>query len=420
MPLALTLLSFLLFYCCGWVFSPKASSAYFKLLIGLYLTHVLFLFTVPLTWILLFLCSLVVFVAYKTLRSTNNKKNDFKISDKTTWLIFLVILSPFFWMNASEGISHWDARSIWFFHAKIFYHSNQLDLNTLSLPSVKFSHPYYPTLLPFISALLAKGQGFWNEYGPKISLSFFHVLFYLGLRQCVKLSSKQQLLIFGLSSLYLGGWMWNGYMDGYLAIFTLLSFFFLKEKQFSHFLATALLLPQIKDEGIILAVFLLCLFLIQEKNDLRLHIKQRWKLAAFVVLPTILWKCLKTYAGLKSYLALNSESLQRLKERSLSSTDSLDIFRNLYLSEQFIFCVAFIIACSLVYKNIWMEIQKNNFKIYIFCFFYISIFAFVFLTTPMTLMWHISTSVHRLLLPVYTLLIGSTLYTICHSQNSKT
>ena len=83
-------------------------------------------------------------------------------------------------------------------------------------PSLAFSHPDYPKLIPAIAAQLAYLKGYWNEFLPKGSLLVMLVPLSLWV-----FSFRQKSLTFILLVLMfffsLGAWLTNGYMDGYLA-----------------------------------------------------------------------------------------------------------------------------------------------------------------------------------------------------------
>jgi hypothetical protein len=76
----------------------------------------------------------------------------------------------------SKPLSAWDARSIWFFHAKMIYTEGALSQAAgWSHPSVVFSHVDYPKLVPVLAAQVTYINGLWNEYLPKVALIFMLV-----------------------------------------------------------------------------------------------------------------------------------------------------------------------------------------------------------------------------------------------------
>lgn len=118
----------------------------------------------------------------------------------------------------SEPLMRWDARSIWFFHAKMIWVEGALGGEGWSHPSLDFSSPDYPKLVPAIAAQLGVLKGYWNEFFPKGSLLVMLVPLLLWVFSFRKKSISFFLLVL-LYFFSLDGWLANGYMDGYLAMY---------------------------------------------------------------------------------------------------------------------------------------------------------------------------------------------------------
>src|SRR6266436_7599569 len=74
------------------------------------------------------------------------------------------ILVVYYFEILSEPILHSDARFIWFFHAKMIWAEGALSRSGgWNHPSLAFSNPDYPELVPAIAAQLAYLKGYWNE-----------------------------------------------------------------------------------------------------------------------------------------------------------------------------------------------------------------------------------------------------------------
>jgi hypothetical protein len=84
--------------------------------------------------------------------------------------------------------------------------------------SLAFSHPDYPKLVPAIAAQLAFLKGYWNEFLPKASLIVMLVPLLLRIFSFQR-PSLSFLLLPVLFFASFGAWLWNGYMDGYLALY---------------------------------------------------------------------------------------------------------------------------------------------------------------------------------------------------------
>lgn len=126
-----------------------------------------------------------------------------------------------------DPLSAGDARSIWFFHGKMIYYSGGLTAATgLDTAAAAFSHVDYPKLPGVVAAQLAMVAGYWNEFLPKGSLAVLllppllgAVSFFRGIR--ISALYLVSLLFFGA-----GWYLWNGYMDGYLALYAAVSLLF--------------------------------------------------------------------------------------------------------------------------------------------------------------------------------------------------
>ena len=131
-----------------------------------------------------------------------------------------LILVVYYLAIFSEPLLRWDARSIWFFHAKMIWAEGALRQSAgWNHPSLAFSNPDYPNLVPAIAAQLGYVKGYWNEFLPKGSLFVMLVPLTLWVFSfCRKSLSFILLLLTFLFSL--DGWLLNGYMDGYLVLYS--------------------------------------------------------------------------------------------------------------------------------------------------------------------------------------------------------
>ena len=125
-----------------------------------------------------------------------------------------------------DPLQDWDARSIWFFHAKMIFYGGGL-VPEMGLTSGQlFHHPDYPMLVPGLAAEVARIVGFWNEYLPKLSLALLlpvPILAVMTLRR-TPLSMALAILAF---SMIPNKFLYNGSMDGYLALYSASAVLFL-------------------------------------------------------------------------------------------------------------------------------------------------------------------------------------------------
>ena len=135
-------------------------------------------------------------------------------------LIAAVLLVHYLQIFA-EPLYRWDARSIWFFHARMIWLAQGLG-SGWDHPSLAFSHPDYPKLVPSLAAQVAYLAGHWNEYAPKGGLFLMlvpAVLLLFGFR--TNRASFLMIVVLLLFSQY--AWLSNGYMDGYVVLYAALA-----------------------------------------------------------------------------------------------------------------------------------------------------------------------------------------------------
>ncbi len=200
-------------------------------------------------------------------------------------IVLLLFLAPIL----GEPLSVWDARSVWFFHAKMIYAAGSIGPSAGWLdPYAAFSHVDYPKLVASLAAQVATVMGFWNEYLPKASLLFMLVPAVLWIfsfaRRSVSFVFLVLLLLLGLSSDLgqegLFTWLWNGYMDGllalYLAVAVLLLGRYAQSAQAIDMLSAVFILftlPSIKNEGALAALggLLVAGWLLARRREFRIR-----------------------------------------------------------------------------------------------------------------------------------------------------
>jgi glycosyltransferase involved in cell wall biosynthesis len=120
---------------------------------------------------------------------------------------------------AAESLREWDARSLWFFHAKVIFLDGGLRPSSFwASLSYDWSNKHYPKLVPMLAARAADfTAGGWNEYAPKLALIAPSAAGFLGLASLSSSATRAALLLLGAVAV-LGSSLWNGYMDGLLAL----------------------------------------------------------------------------------------------------------------------------------------------------------------------------------------------------------
>jgi hypothetical protein len=113
-------------------------------------------------------------------------------------------------------IVEWDARSIWFYHARFIV--DGAGPRELLGPDRPLSHPQYPKMLPLVAATVARAAGFWNEALPKLAIPILlsvPLAYMLGAWR----GRTARLLVLAATFIICGRFLWNGYVDGILAIY---------------------------------------------------------------------------------------------------------------------------------------------------------------------------------------------------------
>ena len=236
-----------------------------------------------------------------------------------------------------EPIDSWDARSIWYFHGKILFFDQGFNPVHWTHHEFEFAHLDYPKISSLLAAQIASLGGRWNDYLPKLNLAVFLVLFQMGIyglpfsNRLAWFSSLSGLLIAGALS-------WNGYMDGYLALFIFLATLYLglsfDSDRFSYALpgiiASAITM-QMKNEGILVGLLLLVYWIIFMGRDSRLgELRQLLKLKSpilfIVFFPVLAWEIFKLRYGVR-----NDLSQAFTWERTLNHFLSIGLWRDLTL-----------------------------------------------------------------------------------------
>lgn len=223
-----------------------------------------------------------------------SKKNFFNFSYFFTFITVIFFLIKII----IEPVHLWDARSIWFYSGKIIYfNENYLFENFQNDFCNKCDYLLYPKLIPSLSAYVATIFGFWNDYITKLSL------FLLLLPAIFFLKDEFNTFLNFLLSLILlifatGFFIWNGYADGYLAIYTSISYLCLlrfiqtnKNYYFFIFLLSLSIIINLKIDSLFfcLSIFI---FLILTKNlsiSKKIFQKQNIIILLLIFLPILVW-----------------------------------------------------------------------------------------------------------------------------------
>ena len=312
-------------------------------------------------------------------------------------LFFLLIVI----ISLGVPTADWDPRSNYLFHAKrIFY-----DLSIFSVADnyASFSHNEYPTLVPAFASSLAFFVGYWNEVLPKVS---FTLIFLPPLILMYSFLKNTFYLIF-LSIVFftIGKFLFNGWLDGILAMYFCMSAFlmyflffaneYLEKKKLVLYLITFcffITLTLVKNEGFVLLLIIfgttfgIKIYQGNLKND---FVKLVILMLSF--LPIIFWKlfCLSNGLG---HEFLHPNILSNLSSRLADFSNFKIVSYFVLLNEKILFSIIFfLISCKISWdKNIFI------FTSVIFVI-YSAVLFFIFLSTPYDLFWQLNSSAARVI-----------------------
>jgi hypothetical protein len=352
-----------------------------------------------------------VFWFFQYLLTCKDRKDDNRSIISKFLFIFLILL---FYGSAIlvEPLRDWDARSIWFFHSKMIYVAGSIGESAgWQDPSIGFTHPDYPNLIPLIGAQVAYIMGFWNEYLPKISLFFMLIPATIWLATFVKRSFSFGFLIF-MIPLSFGRWIWNGYMDGFLALYFVISILLLgrfllfssKVDLISSF-GCLFVIMNIKNEGILAALvgfFLVLLLIIVNHENLSIKkIFENWTalLAGLIaIIPLGMWTFYKHQWNISNDLGIGTQqSFSRIFDRLIDGS-YLFILQEINQQIEVAMLIFMLIFLASLYWKI--KISKDSIQALLAAGLYgLGIFT-IYLLTPNDLVWHLNTSISRTMLPV--------------------
>lgn len=320
-----------------------------------------------------------------------------------------------------QPLIDWDARSIWFLHAKMIYSAGSFNQTIGWLhPSIYFSHVDYPNLMPTLAAQIPFLMGFWNEYLPKLSLLFLLVPAITLLFTFYKRSFSFLVLI-TLIPFSFATRLWNGYMDGYLILYFSLSMLLLgryykASKPFDLISSVFCLifLLYLKNEGVLAVIsgsIALFFTLVIKKNkfSIRTMVKENYPLIiglVLLLLPFGIWNLYKYQWGITNDLALGSSQtflqfLNRINDGSYK-TIIKSVYRQMHNGIMLVSLLSF--TSIALKKKIPSEILPIIIAAGVYCLGIMTIY----MVTPWELNWHLLTSVDRTVLSV-----TACLYVIC-------
>ena len=340
-------------------------------------------------WALGFSVSPLIYFAFLTaflILSFKSSPNDYVIFALICFWILIFLHQP---------LASWDARSIWFFHAKRIFIDNNIYAQLDNY--AHWSHNDYPVLIPAIAASIAKSLGFWNEYLPRLSIIFVLFPVLLVFKRLINNTFIFNIWVIGLI-LICKQWLFNGYMDGILALYMSASALFLidiysssefNQKNYILFFLILSTLPFIKNEGLLIQLLIFVCLVPKFFSNFK-----SFGYLLLSMLPYLfLWKIPVAYHHINNEL-FSSGLFDKLLER-LNSPADLKALSGAFFSKPGKY---FLVLLYFIYK-FRSELKKMNAPL-IFIILYTLCILFVYLITPYDLVWHLATSSGRTFLAV--------------------
>ncbi|HUQ20593.1 MAG TPA: hypothetical protein VM099_13340 [Gemmatimonadaceae bacterium] len=307
-----------------------------------------------------------------------------------------MVVGGFFLLFFSPPVD-WDARSIWFYHARRMFFDRAL---TPRLDGYAGMHASYPDLLPAVFASIARIGGVWNEFLPKPGLLLGMLPpFIILIARCKTTSTR--LLMLGALLFVADRQLLNGYMDVPLALYVVAVIVLLREAAartdsdslWAPIIVLIAASASIKDEGAVMAAILGVPFavIVVRRAPGAHRLARIFLIAAVAAIPLIVWKQEVYAAGLGLDFLDNPLGIARVR---FASHQSAVIVRAIW--ENVSKPIGVLLLLAIIRKRIDPTVTW-----FFAC--YACLLFMIYLVTPYDLRWHLATSVDRVTL-VFSLL----------------
>jgi len=356
---------------------------------------------------------------------------EFSLRDRKGEILFVCIMVlPFFFFALAEPLTAWDARSIWFSRGKLLFFANGLHYLPYNLASLNFMAKDYPLFMSSLAATLMTPIHWWNEYFPKIILWIWMAqiifAFFDFCRKPLSIAIWVSIYFY-----FCGEYMWNGYMDAYVAFFGLFGLTYLmnhvqtKDPLDLFAGASSLLVSaQIKNEGPVLSLLIFLIFFLWIFRK-RISLTVSWvRLGTFTVLlglPILAFWVTKKIWKIGNYLS-EGFSWERTLHRATNLDDISTLLKGILLPDRFRYTFTFLLF-ALVYTyfirkiSVGAEIKKIG-LVGIVATAYIFVLLVVFLITPLNLKDHVAYA-DRVSFPIYFFMIFIALWLLAPPTENR-
>jgi hypothetical protein len=356
----------------------------------------------------------------------------FRDNYRISFLLSIVLFSTIMYFSViGQPITAWDARSIWFFHAKMMYFSQKIPPFSGWSSDLDFAHQDYPNLFPLLASQVAAIAGYWNEYAPLTALlilSFVEIfsIFYLGgplVATSILASFYLYFLLFPMKhpedtplAIYT-----NGYMDLHLALMGLAVVLAMWRTRGNLKLPESLLvillvsmIASLKNEGLILAIMILVGLGVVQLLDKGQNLYNCWiRLSVFAgiaLAPAVAWRFLLHARHIPNDLI--SPTWGPFRDQGLLSRfwmrANIESLSQIAYAMQVQVLVVLYLATVIIY--VVRRRQANLETMFLFAhvpLLYYGFMALVFMIVPQDLKWWLPDTADRVILPTVAMLLAS-------------
>jgi hypothetical protein len=320
----------------------------------------------------------------------------------------------------TEPLTDWDARSIWFFHARLIWLDGGVRVAShWTDPSIAWSHPDYPKLLPVLAAQVCRALGFWNEVVPKGALA---LLAAAPIASALSFSRSRLAFCVVLATLFFttGRTLSNGFADTYVGLYCALAFAQLAmglEAGTGNALSAVVFFgvaASLKNEGLVFALAggvaaaVVALRDARGARVLRAWAKtpRAWMVAAIAAAPLAIWRIERARWGLQGYLNFGSaQTLERARHRLADGVSLRHIFAALANNEPALWKSALVVALLLLWMAVRrLRIEPSDLLPLLAAPVALACITAVYLATPFDLEWQLRTSADRIVITVFLML----------------
>jgi hypothetical protein len=315
-----------------------------------------------------------------------------------------------------EPLQAWDARSLWFFQAKLIHVAGGLDpahedwIN----PAYAFVHADYPKLLPLLAAQIADAAGHWNEFVPKgaLLLLLAPAVLGLGALTVARPVSAAAVFLFGTFLLGCRELLWNGYADGYLALYAGVASLFLarwvdgrRDADLALGVAFIGVALSLKNEGMLLALCAVVsvagfVALDARRPPARALIRSLTPAAPYAALAVLgcgAWTLAKSRFALPNDLDFGLASLHRAWTRA-GSGELVPIARAVFGGREILSATGLLLLSATLCTVFGAPLRRHVWLPACAALCYLAGLFAVYACTPQDLRWHLATSAERTVL----------------------